>query len=266
MSDKTIAMADNQTKRMDAHDHNRLRLQETNVSTEKKEAERKREEENRMKVLEQIKIEEALKKLDEYLQVKNLVTQGLCGHCGSEFSGIFKKCKKCGKDKSDINLKKYNDIGNIAPAGGIIFYDKGKNSDGWRYLEVAPVNTEFKAEWGAFVKYVSGTETGIGYGKSNTQIIAKFLNNIRESGKAAQRCLALNINGYNDWFLPSKKELNEIYRQRNIIGGFNIADDSRYWSSSQGHDYNTWSQNFDNGSQNANYKNNTYRVRAVRAF
>ena len=37
MSDKTIAMADNQTKRMDAHDHNRLRLQEKSIKTEKDE-------------------------------------------------------------------------------------------------------------------------------------------------------------------------------------------------------------------------------------
>ena len=29
------------------------------------------------------------------------------------------------------------------PAGGYIFYDKGGYSDGWRFLEVAPLSTEW---------------------------------------------------------------------------------------------------------------------------
>ena len=28
----------------------------------------------------------------------------------------------------------YN-IGDLGPAGGIVFYDKGNNKDGWRYIE-----------------------------------------------------------------------------------------------------------------------------------
>ncbi|GHU33390.1 hypothetical protein FACS1894172_11810 [Spirochaetia bacterium] len=38
-------------------------------------------------------------------------------------------------------------IGDTGPAGGLIFYDKGDYSDGWRYLEVAPVTTETTAQW-----------------------------------------------------------------------------------------------------------------------
>ena len=31
-------------------------------------------------------------------------------------------------------------VGDEGPAGGIIFYDKGEYSDGWRYLEAAPAD------------------------------------------------------------------------------------------------------------------------------
>jgi hypothetical protein len=39
-------------------------------------------------------------------------------------------------------------IGDTGPAGGIVFYDKGFVSDGWRYLEATPAGTEFTADWG----------------------------------------------------------------------------------------------------------------------
>ena len=38
-------------------------------------------------------------------------------------------------------------VGDTGPAGGIIFYDKGNNSGGWRYLEAAPYGAEFQAPW-----------------------------------------------------------------------------------------------------------------------
>ena len=191
------------------------------------------------------------------------ISVGLCELCGGSI--VNDTCVKC-------NHFKGKNIGDVGPAGGIIFYDKGSKSDGWRYLEAAPANTEFRAEWGAYYKDVSGTRTEIGYGKSNTQIIAKFLNNIGETNKAAQRCLALNINGHNDWFLPSKDELNEMYKQRNIISGFNVDAEfdnaSVYWSSSQGSGYYNyaWNQYFNNGNQNYTFKNSNGMVRAVRAF
>ena len=38
-----------------------------------------------------------------------------------------------------INFLRYS-IGSYGPAGGRIFYDKGNNDGGWRYLEAAPSN------------------------------------------------------------------------------------------------------------------------------
>ena len=50
----------------------------------------------------------------------------------------------------------YN-IGDTGPAGGIVFYDKGRVSDGWRYLEAARAGTEAEAIWGPNTDV---TETG----------------------------------------------------------------------------------------------------------
>ncbi|GAJ20252.1 unnamed protein product, partial [marine sediment metagenome] len=98
-----------------------------------------------------------------------------------------------------------NGICDIGPAGGYIFYDKGYYSDGWRYLEAAPVSTEWTEKyWGSYGTLIGGTETGIGTGKSNTTIIVTWLNNHSETGKAAQLCDDLVYGGYSDWFLPSR--------------------------------------------------------------
>ena len=166
-------------------------------------------------------------------------------------------------------------IGDIGPAGGWIFYDKGSFSDGWRYLEAAPANTEFTAEWCSLNLDIPGTDTKIGTGKQNTELIIQTQNNARLSSMAAQRCVLLVVNGYSDWFLPSKDELALMYiflYNNNGIGNFNevinedVWSDWFYWSSSQSGSYGAWYQNFEDGSQYLNLGNLTLRVRAVRAF
>jgi hypothetical protein len=150
-------------------------------------------------------------------------------------------------------------LGDTGPGGGIVFYDRGNSSSGWRYLEAAPTSAEFKAEWGLSRTSVSGTNTGIGTGKRNTEIIAG------RGGTAARRCGTLNTGGYNDWFLPSKDELDLMYRNLKMkgLGGFSSE---WYWSSSEnGNDY-AWYQDFSDGSQYYTNKTNTGSVRAVRAF
>jgi hypothetical protein len=150
-------------------------------------------------------------------------------------------------------------LGETGPGGGIVFYDRGYVSDGWRYLEAAPASAEFKVEWGLYGTSVSGTNTGTGSGKRNTQIVAS------RGGTAAQRCAALNTGGYHDWFLPSKDELNLMYTNLKAkgLGGFS---NDRYWSSSEPNSLSAWYQRFSDGYQGPNYKANTYSVRAVRAF
>ena len=81
---------------------------------------------------------------------------------------------------------------------------------------------------------------------------------------AMSYCDGYTVGQYDDWHLPSKYELNQLYQQQTAIGGF--QQDNYYWSSTEiGNNY-AWLQNFDNGSQNVYYKNYTDYVRAVRAF
>lgn len=154
----------------------------------------------------------------------------------------------------------------IVDSERLIFYDKGSYSDGWRYLEAAPVDQTWRA-WGTYNHTVPGADgTAIGTGKQNTlDIIAgDTLEN-----KAADECSNYSIvNGgvtYDDWFLPSKDELNLMYinLREQGIGGF---ADGLYWSSSEYDAGNAWLQNFLNGNQSYYGKHVTTGVRAVRAF
>ena len=157
-------------------------------------------------------------------------------------------------------------IGDIGPAGGIIFYDKGTFSGGWRYLEAAPVETEFSSiQWGAFERDVVGTSTTIGSGKRNTQLITDRLRQLNENMRAAQLCASLDFDGFKDWFLPSKDELDLMYKNLKAkgLGGFG---NNFYWSSSQYSSNYAWYQYFTSGGRGGNFKHGTYSVRAIRAF
>jgi hypothetical protein len=160
-------------------------------------------------------------------------------------------------------------IGDTGPAGGIVFYDKGNSNGGWRYLEAAPANTEFTAEWGAYGNEVTGTATGMGMGKRNTEIIVNYLRGKEEHGRAAQLWDALLAE--DNWFLPSKDELNLMYTNLKTkgLGGFK---NTRYWSSSEFDRRYAWQQDFSDGRQMGEmhhidyYKNKAVLVRAARRF
>jgi len=157
-------------------------------------------------------------------------------------------------------------IGDCGPARGIVFYDKKDNKDGWRYMEAAPNNLQ-NAEWGLDGENLVGTNIKIGFGKQNTELIIKALDLRGESGTAVQLCKEYTLNGYNDWFLPSKNELLKLYKnlKENNLGNF-TSDWFWYWSSSQENSDYAWLHRFSDGVQYACGKNFTGSVRAVRVF
>ena len=142
--------------------------------------------------------------------------------------------------------------------GGIIFYIDGTGQHG---LISATTDQSTGAQWGCYGTSIPGTITAIGTGQANTTLI---VNGCSEAGRAARICNDLVLNGYSDWFLPSKDELNLMYTQKNVIGGFVFAF---FWSSSEGTANNAWLQSFSDGFQTSTLKaNGAVYVRAVRAF
>jgi hypothetical protein len=155
--------------------------------------------------------------------------------------------------------------GDPGPTGGIVFYDKGFFSGGWRYLEAAPQSAEFTAQWGARGKEIGGTARIVGGGRQNTLTVMDSLRQQGESGKAVQQCFVMHTGGVVDWFLPSKDELDLMYKNLKAkeLGGFSNGP---YWSSSQIDLNYAWTQNFRDGTQNHDFKETPCLVRAIRAF
>ena len=90
---------------------------------------------------------------------------------------------------------------------------------------------------------------------------------------AKKACTAYNVTigdqTYDDWFLPSKDELNELYKNKDAVGGFANHYSSIpaiYWSSSERDTDRIWFQDFTDGGQFYINKFFFRRVRAVRAF
>ena len=156
-------------------------------------------------------------------------------------------------------------IGNTGPGGGIVFYVNESNATGSRYLEAA-ANTwnggtaDPSLEWSGNTETSVSTQTGIGTGSANTAAIIADSNT---ANRAATAAFAYRGGGLSDWFLPSKDELNQLYAQKDVVGGFTV---SHYWSSSQSSAMSAWNQYFDGGGLGNNVKYNPNPLRPVRTF
>jgi hypothetical protein len=150
-------------------------------------------------------------------------------------------------------------IGDIGPGGGMVFYDAGSVQPWGRYLEVGPdfTRTEWCDVWDLFV---AGTKETIGTGKTNTELITAAC-----GAGAANTVSDYDGGGKTDWFLPSRDELNELYKQRDSVGGF---ETDKYWSSSQYVAYAAWGQYLigRDGYQSGSATHYANGVRPVRAF
>ena len=152
-------------------------------------------------------------------------------------------------------------VGSVGPAGGVIIH-----SDGAGWLEAAPIDTGGLTSWGCINTNIPGASSAaIGAGASNTSSIVQACST---AGIAARLADNYAVNGYSDWFLPSKDELNLIYQQRQHISGLASA---YYWSSTQYDHYSAFLQNLSTGVSVNDRKDGigvtgNGRVRPIRRF
>lgn len=84
-----------------------------------------------------------------------------------------------------------------------------------------------------------------------------------DAGTAARISYDLSLNGYTDWFLPSRDELLKLYDNRAAIGGFSATE---YWSSSEATATNAYVVNFSTGANSGIPKTSNKSVRPIRYF
>jgi hypothetical protein len=166
--------------------------------------------------------------------------------------------------------------------GGVIFYLDGIGGG----LIAAPSDQASypsnQAEFGEWCNssYSLYTDLAIGTGAQNTIDILSWctvqaaLNSgifqAERDGYAAVLCANLTIEGYDDWFLPSRDELEQMWYQRNNIGGF--TNGGAYCSSSCSSvgtinwPGTVWAVYFAGNGTVTEIYNGNFNVRAIRAF
>ena len=154
--------------------------------------------------------------------------------------------------------------------GGIVFYIDETDEHGL----VAALEDIGQFEWGCYDEYVDGADgTSIGTGYQNTMDIVNQ-ECLTENGgvTASQAALDAEINGYSDWYLPSKDELVRMYNTignggpDGNIGGFETSDYPYYWSSSESSSGGAWGVDGGDGNTASSHKGESSRVRVIRAF
>ena len=209
-------------------------------------------------------------------------------------------------------LRVTGDIGDTGPGGGTIYYYLAAGfscgptrAATCKYLEAAPSGwggaSEPGREW-ANATYAAtrvnnasspetATATGIGWGYRNTRAI--MLQGNVETGTVAAAladAYSVTVAGVvvDDWYLPSKDELNQMCKWQGGFSGTNLTNLTTacnaasvtpnsgrgaagfiwnfYWSSTESSSNNAYWRHFSFGTEANNGKGNNYQVRAIRAF
>jgi hypothetical protein len=225
-----------------------------------------------------------------------------------------------GSASNNYRLRVTGDIGDTGPGGGVIFYYLAAGftcgptrASTCKYLEAAPpalglatfdsdtANTTSRT-WAQNtpVNYQlttvnnatspeTATATALGWGYRNTRaIILQGNTNPATSAAALADSHTVTVSGvvYDDWYLPSTDELNQMCKWARGITGVNLTNLAKactggalntgpgaagfaadfYWSSTENDSFSSQSRLFTNGSGAATNKNVSEYVRAIRAF
>lgn len=142
----------------------------------------------------------------------------------------------------------------------VSYFNVSVTGDGLHGLEAALEDQGFST-WGCLGTEIPGADgTEVGTGSQNT---ADILAGCNETKTAAEVADMYVLNGFVDWFLPSKDELNLLYLQRNVVGGFESVI---YWSSSEIDSESAWFHTMNAGNIGSLGKTSVVVVRPIRAF
>ncbi|NDH45108.1 MAG: DUF1566 domain-containing protein [Actinobacteria bacterium] len=211
-----------------------------------------------------------------------------------------------GRMSADCAAGRSCQVGDIGPGGGVVFYDAGKTESWGRYLEASPASCQKSGlTWRIALPGKRGTKQlpmlyptwataarqrieakRLGMGKANTALVIKQHKGLPQTSldsTAAGYANSLVCGGKDDWFLPSKDELDTLYNvlalTDNDLTGNNSFGFTRgfYWTSSDYNNETAWTQlwvdgqQFDrekwlNGDPRKDGGFNPFHVRPIRAF
>ncbi len=141
-------------------------------------------------------------------------------------------------------------------AGGIVFHLDGTGLHG---LVVTPADVAW-LPWGCEGTSIP-TSTALGAGATNTAAIVAACG---EPDFAAKVADTLVLDGYSDWFLPSRDELTLVFTNLYLKGLGGLGGE--YWSSSEVSPWSASSFYFPYGQPWNSNKRQRMGVRAIRAF
>ena len=137
---------------------------------------------------------------------------------------------------------------------------------GGYYLICAPIAGQYDGtlQWKTINTTTANTDsTTDGHANTAAMVVAGIA-----AHPAGKFCVDLTIDGYSDWYLPSKDELNLLYTNHAALeaAGAGSFIDNYYWSSSEDTPTNAWFQHFYNGGQTTPNKSSYYYVRAISRY
>lgn len=148
------------------------------------------------------------------------------------------------------------------PFGGGLYAGQITEDDGITYAIIVAAKAQGGEASGTLAWKLSNTTTtgtdSLNNGFNNTAAMVAAGISLHP---AANFCKGLSINGYTDWYLPAKDELNLLYTNRGSLDGF---VQNYYWSSTQYSSDGSWYQNFGIHGQYTGSKTSTRYVRGVR--
>ncbi|RLD20319.1 MAG: hypothetical protein DRI69_06530 [Bacteroidetes bacterium] len=150
--------------------------------------------------------------------------------------------------------------------GGIVFWVSANAEHG----KVVYIYDVVDAEWSNMnLQEIGNMANSLLNGAGNTVAVTQQSGHIQS---AASHCADLAYGGYDDWYLPSKSELNAIYTHRVSINttamanGGEVFMDASYWASTETNAVSAVAKNLVTGGNFNDSKDLKRRIRAIRAF